>query len=71
MSKNRPDMNIELINPKELTAARFLALFELFPRTEQVKIARTIWEKPSPSNGPNWMLTCPTRTFPRKKFWPN
>lgn len=38
-------MNIERINPQDLTVARFLALFELFPRTEQLKIARTLWQK--------------------------
>jgi len=38
-------MNIELINPQDLTIAKFLALFNQFTRAEQVQIARTIWEK--------------------------
>lgn len=38
-------MNIEQMNPQDLTVARFLALFELFPRKEQLKIARTLWQK--------------------------
>ncbi len=38
-------MNIELINPQDLTIAKFLALFNQFTRAEQVQIARKIWEK--------------------------
>ena len=38
-------MNIELINPQDLTIAKFLALFNQFTRAEQVQIARTIWAK--------------------------
>ena len=38
-------MNMELINPQDLTIAKFLALFNQFTRAEQVQIARTIWEK--------------------------
>lgn len=38
-------MNIELINPQDLTIAKFLALFNQFSRAEQVQIARKIWEK--------------------------
>jgi len=38
-------MNIELINPQDLTIAKFLALFNQFSRSEQTQIARTIWEK--------------------------
>ncbi len=38
-------MNIELINPQDLSIAKFLALFNQFSRAEQVQIARKIWEK--------------------------
>ena len=38
-------MNIDLINPQDLTITKFLALFNQFTRAEQVQIARTIWAK--------------------------
>ena len=38
-------MDAELINPQDLTIARFLALFNQFTSAEQVQIARKIWEK--------------------------
>ncbi len=38
-------MNVELINPHDLTIAKFLALFNHFSRTEQIEIAKRIWEK--------------------------
>lgn len=38
-------MNVELINPQDLTIAKFLALFNHFSRTEQIEIAKRIWEK--------------------------
>jgi hypothetical protein len=38
-------MNAELINPQDITIARFLALFNQFTRAEQVQIARMIWGK--------------------------
>lgn len=38
-------MNAELNNPQDLTIAKFLALFNQFSRSEQVQIARKIWEK--------------------------
>ena len=38
-------MDAELTNPRDLTIAKFLALFNQFSRAEQVQIARTIWEK--------------------------
>ena len=38
-------MNTEQMNPPNLTVARFLALFELFPRAEQLSIANTLWQK--------------------------
>lgn len=38
-------MNAELINPKDLTVAKFLALFNQFSRAEQTQIAKEIWGK--------------------------
>ena len=38
-------MDAELINPRDLTIAKFLTLFNQFSRAQQVEIARTIWEK--------------------------
>ncbi|GEM_PF-932606 len=38
-------MNAELINPQDLTVAKFLALFSQFTRAEQIQIARTLLEK--------------------------
>ena len=38
-------MDAQLINPKDLTIAKFLALFNQFSRTEQAQIAKEIWEK--------------------------
>ena len=38
-------MNAELINPQDMTIAKFLALFNRFTRAEQVQIARMIWKE--------------------------
>lgn len=38
-------MNTELINPKDISVAKFLALFNQFSRTEQAQIAKEIWER--------------------------
>lgn len=38
-------MDAQLINPKDLTIAKFLALFNQFSRTEQAQIAKEIWKK--------------------------
>jgi hypothetical protein len=46
-------MNVERINPQELTIAKFLALFNQFTRAQQVEIARKIWKK---TFGEQWDL---------------
>ncbi len=38
-------MDIEQLNPMDLTVACFLALFNQFSRAEQIQIAKKIWEK--------------------------
>lgn len=38
-------MDAQLINPQDLTIAKFLALFNKFTRAEQVQIAKKIWEE--------------------------
>lgn len=38
-------MNTDVINPQDLTIAKFLAMFNRFTRAEQVQIAQKIWKK--------------------------